>query len=96
MGENPTDGPGPDPERQGATAQPTADADQKATIDKMKASDAVDVKDGPSEASRSVLQPNDGSHIQANVTRTDSVADDVSVGARSNFSVGLNVCLEPQ
>lgn len=98
MGEEPTDGPGPEPQGQEDRAQPTAgaDADHQAAMDKLSASDAVTVAEGPSEASRSILEPHDSSHIQANLARTENVADDASVGAPSMFSTGLNVCPELQ
>jgi hypothetical protein len=76
-------------------AQRNADADQAAALNKISASDAVHVNEGPSEASRSILQPEDSDRIQATVTRSEHAADDASIGTPSVFSTGLNVCLEP-
>ena len=86
---------GPEPDRQepGASVEANADADQAGVIHKLARSDAVHISDGPSEAVRSILQPEDRSRIQASITRSEQGGDDSSVGAPSTFSTGLNVRL---
>ncbi len=79
------------------TAEPDASTVQDAPTDKLEASDRHGGHDGagPSAEGRPILQPDDVGRSQASpsATQSDHGADNVSVGAPSTFSTGLNVCL---
>jgi hypothetical protein len=80
-------------------AKPNASTVQDVPVNKVEASGMQYGHDGAetSEESRPILHPDDAGRSQAtpSTTQGEPVADDVSVGAPSAFSTGLNVCPTP-